>query len=106
MVTISFNIAEAALDGFKRGLRGLTAKEGDQHKSKACLFCDRLLEWTDTDIIPLQRLAKLRELFLGAGPVFNGLHPSLKEQYTYQRERYRIMDERVIPLAARLLLRK
>jgi hypothetical protein len=83
MVTIDVETARLAIATFKRDLKNLTHKDGNKHKSKACLICDRLLEWNDTGIITVVRLKKLREHFLGQTPIFEGIHPALKSYYAY-----------------------
>jgi hypothetical protein len=65
MVTIDAETARSAIINFKCDLKNLTYKDGNKHKSKACLICNHLLEWNDTGIIPLVRLKKLCKHFLG-----------------------------------------
>ena len=70
-------------DDFKHHLKNLTYKIKDENISKACLVCDRLLEWNDTGIITTVRLKKLKENFSGKPLLFTNIHPNIKSDYNY-----------------------
>jgi hypothetical protein len=77
---------------FESALRNLTYERGDKLTSKACLICDRLLEWNDTDFIKSTRLKTLQKRFQGESKVFETPNrDKLKCYYTYRgpgRERF------------------
>ena len=84
MVNINSTTAKQGFNKFSCDLQNLTSRVGNEHKSKACLVCDRLLEWNDTETISLSRLRKLKDCFIGKTSVFQGLHQSIKADYTYR----------------------
>jgi hypothetical protein len=84
MVNIDSTTARQGFNKFTSDLQNLTGKVGNEHTSKACLVCDRLLEWNETEIISLSRLRKLRDCFVGQMSVFQGLHQNIKADYTYR----------------------
>jgi hypothetical protein len=53
MVKIDSQMARNAIVNFRQDLAQLTSTDGNIHKSKACLICDRLLEWNNMGIIPI-----------------------------------------------------
>ena len=85
---IDSKVADDAYAGFQLGLRDLTYEEGDKYVSKACLVCDRLLEWNDSDAITLSRLEALSCRFRGETPLFSTVDrqvlENLKNEYTYR----------------------
>ena len=83
MVTLDPEIRQQAFTNFQAGLKRLTYKSETKHTCKACLVCDRLLEWNDDGIIPRSRLKSLRERFVGVSPLFGTINPALKHHYTY-----------------------
>ena len=84
MATINTQMAQDATTFFKQDLEQLTSQEGDAHKSKACVICDRLLEWNETGIIPIARLYALRKLFLGRNSILANMHSDIKVTYAYK----------------------
>jgi len=84
MVNINSTTAKQGFNKFSCDLQNLTSRVGNEHKSKACLVCDRLLEWNDTETISLARLQKIKDCFIGKTSVFQGLHQSIKADYTYR----------------------
>jgi hypothetical protein len=85
---INEQVAEEAYSAFQSGLKNLTYNEEDKHISKACLICDRLLEWNDNDIITLSRLESLSSRFRGETSLFSSINERitnvLKGQYMYK----------------------
>jgi hypothetical protein len=85
---IDSKIADEAYSRFELGLKHLTYDKGEKHLSKACLVCDRLLEWNDDDLISSSRLEALSSRFRGETPLFSTIKrrvlEKLKSQYTYK----------------------
>ena len=88
MESINPDVAEQCYANFQAGLKALTYKADEKNFSKACLVCDRLLEWDDTEIIPLKRLQALKKCFIGETDLFKMLHPNIKMYYTYKGHGY------------------
>jgi hypothetical protein len=59
MATIDPKIAESAYAQLQKEIKDLTYRDGKKHVSKACLVCDRLLEWNNNGILQITRLAAL-----------------------------------------------
>lgn len=68
---------------FQKDLHDLTYQVGSLHTSKACLICDRLLEWKDKGFISKTRLKSLQKYLTGTAEVFRDMPEVLKHQYTY-----------------------
>ena len=84
MVRFNPEAVDDAYSKFQNGLRDLTYERGMKHISKACLICDRLLEWNDTGVIMTKRLKSLQSRFQGKAPVFQtGNAGHMKPHYTY-----------------------
>jgi hypothetical protein len=85
---IDSKIADNAYSGFELGLKHLTYDEGEKHLSKACMMCDRLLEWNDVALISSSRLEAVSSRFWGETPFFLTINQwvleKLKSQYTYK----------------------
>jgi len=82
---IDSKIAESAYARFQKELKDLTYRDGEKHVSKACLVCDRLLEWNDNGILQTSRLAALSPRFKGETSLFtSSVHQVLKSHYTYE----------------------
>ena len=77
------DVIKQVFEDFKHDLTNLTYQTKDENISKACLVCDCLLEWNDTEIILTLRLKQLKENFTGKSPLFANLHPNLKSDYRY-----------------------
>ena len=84
MVTFDVRAAEQACANFQGGLRDLTCRSKDKDTSKACLICDKLLEWNDTGTIHTTRLKSLQCRLKGESDLFNTLNPHIKDYYTYK----------------------
>ena len=84
MVLVTPEAATLACDTFANGLKHLVESNGLHHSSKACLVCDRLLEWNDVGFITKTRLKSLKTRLSGEKPLFTSLHRHLKQYYTYQ----------------------
>jgi len=85
-------VVDEAYSNFQAELKNLVHQRGTKFTSKACLICNRLLEWNDTDIVKVTRLKNLRSHFQGESAVFRTLNnDEMKTHYTYQgpgRERW------------------
>jgi hypothetical protein len=78
-------VVDEAYSNFQAGLKNLVHQGGAKFTSKACLICDRLLEWNDTDLIKVTRLKSIRSRFQGELAMFQTLNNGeLKTHYTYR----------------------
>jgi hypothetical protein len=69
MEDVNPDVIKQVFEDFKHDLKNLTyQRTEDENISKACLVCDCLLEWNDTNIIPTLRLKKLKENFTKKAP--------------------------------------
>jgi hypothetical protein len=71
MVTIDAETARSAIINFKCDLKNLTYKDGNKHKSKACLICNHLLEWNDRHHT-VGAVEEIVQTFLGMKAYFCG----------------------------------
>jgi hypothetical protein len=71
---------------FQKDLHDLTYQVGSLHTAKACLICDRLLEWKDKGYISKKRLKALGKRLHGTAEVFKEIPIELKHQYTYMNK--------------------
>ena len=85
MVSLDPKAADEAYLKFQNGLDNLTYERGTKHTSKACLICDRLLEWNDTGVILTTRLKSLQSRFQGEASVFQTTSAgNMKSYYNYR----------------------
>ena len=86
MVLVTPEVAKTACNSFALGLKHLVGRTGTDHVTRACLTCDRLLEWDDDAFISKSRLKSLQSKLSGENPIFRTLHRDIKEYYTYERD--------------------
>jgi hypothetical protein len=60
MVLVTPAAAAFACESFAGGLKNLVNSNGSNHATKACVICDRSLEWNDNGFITMSWMESLQ----------------------------------------------
>ena len=64
-----------------KSINSINHKENDWSTARACICCDKLLGYTEQEVIPLDVLKKWKDVLIAP----KGLKPELVEHYKYNR---------------------